>query len=78
METLFLIITTINFIILAIIAGLMTTLLMFDDNELVKRLESKLKVLVTIAIGLFTIMLLLGAGFVLIEMLSDTPMELLQ
>ena len=77
MGILFLFITTVNFIILATIAGLMTALFMFDDNELVKRLESKLKVLVTIAIGLFTIMLLLGAIFGMVEILSDTPMELL-
>ena len=75
MGTLFLFIATIEFIILAMITGLMTTLFLIEDIYLVERLEKKLKVLAFIALGLFTIMLLLSAVFGMIEILSDTPVE---
>lgn len=75
MGTLFLFIATIDFIILAMIVGIITTLFMIEDNNLVERLEKKLKILAVIAMGLFIIMLLLSAVFGMIEILSDTPVE---
>lgn len=75
MGTLFLFIATIEFIILAMITGIMTALFMIENIYLVERLEKKLKILAVIALGLFTIMLLLSAIFGMIEILSDTPVE---
>ena len=75
MGTLFLFIATIEFIILAMIVGIITVLFMIEDIYLAERLEKKLKVLVVIAMVLFTIMLLLGAIFGMVEILSDTPVE---
>lgn len=75
MGTLFLFIATVEFIILAMIAGIMTVLFMIENIYLVERLEKKLKILAIIAMGLFTIMLLLSAVFGMIEILSDTPVE---